>query len=254
MAMENIEHKYVYVYDENGSFQYGYRFKANGVYRVAFAGENVAIYFIRGDSFVVYDPAGNCLIEKELLYPNTKQISQFIDRTIIQRAGKTYSMERDVELSNNFARLVVTDSDGNRNIVYDISAQHSFFAILEFLGAIGFLAVVIILVCKRSDEIASRDGIWYCSELKMQISLDDYENAFFMDSGEKVRCKSYLSLNRTCVLQVFCREYEHPKYRYGETIFVGDVRNYENMSMRVFRRRSRREYTFVRTDKVETIP
>jgi hypothetical protein len=56
----------VHVYDEHGEFQYGFRFRVNGLYALAFKGDNLVIYLCRSDIAVEIDPAGNCVrAEKE---------------------------------------------------------------------------------------------------------------------------------------------------------------------------------------------
>ena len=248
-----IEHGRIYVYDAEGNFLYGYRFHTQGAYGVVFAGENVAIYLVRGDALAIYDPQGNCIDLQDVIYPDHPDSTWLYQRISKQQDGKTYMLQRNVELLDTYGSLVITDADGNRNAFYDISIQHTIGVLLTLAGVVGFFTFGIIVIYKQYKTAESMEGVWYCRELKLQVSLDDYQNAFFMENGEKILCKCYLSGNGKN-LDVYCREFEHPKYRYGETIFVGDVRNYENMSMRVFGRRSRREYTFVRTDKVETIP
>ena len=247
------KHGRLYVYDTDGIFQYGFLFDLQSACGIAFSGENVAIYFVRGDYIAIYDSSGNCVSMKEIKYPDYDLIHQFLHRTQIRHAGKNYSLERDLVISDTYARLVITDEDGNRNVIYDSSWQHSIETVLLIMGIIGLFAFVIWGIWKQDQELESMEGVWYCAELNMQVSLDDYQNAFFLDNGEKVWCKCYLSVSKITVLEVFCREYEHPQYRHGKTIFVGDVKHYDGMSMRVYGRRSRREYMFVRTDKVETI-
>jgi len=239
----------IYVYDADGNFLYGYRFQTQGAYGVVFAGENVAIYLVRGDALAVYDPEGNCIDLQDVIYPGNPDSTWLYQRVSKQQNGKTYMLQRDVELTNTYGRLVIADADGNRSAFYDVSLQHTIGVLLRNMAIVGFFVFVIIGIYKQYKKAASMEGIWYCQELKLQVSLDDYQNAFFMDNGEKILCKCYLSGNGRN-LDVYCREFEHPKYRNGKTILGAEVRHYEDMSMRVYDRKTWQEYTFVRTDKV----
>ena len=239
----------IYVYDSQGVFWYGYSFKPGSNRGVMFAGKNIAIYDHKGNGYIIYDPNGNCILAKDVTYLDPNLDAQFRFRTTIQQEGKTYTMERDAFFTTTYARLVITDADGNRNVIYDISTQHRIGAILKFTAFMGILALIFVCIYKQSKKVETWDGVWYCEELKMQISLVDYQNAFFMDDGEKIQCKCYLS-NLGDALEVFCNEREHSRYRFGKTIFVAEIKQYEDMLMRVIEKESRREYTFVRTDKI----
>lgn len=244
-----IEHGRIYVYDAEGNFLYGYRFHTQGAYGVVFAGENVAIYLVRGDALAIYDPQGNCIDLQDVIYPNHPDSTWLYQRISKQQDGKTYMLQRNVELLDTYGSLVITDADGNRNAFYDISIQHTIGVLLILAGVVGFFTFGIIVIYKQYKTAESMEGVWYCRELKLQVSLDDYQNAFFMENGEKILCKCYLSGNGKN-LDVYCREFEHPKYRNGKTILAAEVRHYENMSMRVYDRKTWQEYTFARTDKI----
>ena len=244
-----INHGRIYVYDADGSFLYGYRFRTQGDYGVVFAGENVAIYFVRGDCLVVFDPEGNCIDLQDVLYPDHPDSTWLYRRVSKQQDGKTYKLQRNVGFLDTYGSLVITDADGNRNAFYDISKQHTIGTIMFLAGLVGFCVFVIIGIYKQYNAVVSMEGVWYCRELKLQISLNDYQNAFFMENGEKILCKCYLSGNGKN-LDVYCREFEHPKYRNGMTILAAEVKHYGDMSMRVYDRKSLQEYAFVRTDKI----
>ena len=244
------KHGRIYVYDADGVFQYGFLFNLQSACGIAFSGENVAIYFARGDYIATYDASGNCVSMKELKYPNYNSIKKFLHRTRIHRLDKWYSLERELNFSDTYARLVITDADGNRNVIYDISWQHNIETVLMLLGIIGFFAFAIWITLKNDQRIAAMEGTWYCEELMIQVSFDDYHNAFWMDNGEKIWCSCYIASSREGdILEVYCREYEHPRYRHGKTILKVEIRQYRDTSMVVYGWKSRREYTFVRIDK-----
>ena len=114
------------------------------------------------------------------------------------------------------------------------------------------LILAIIWWVRKKRFIEEMEGIWYCAELKMQISLTDPDNAFVMENGERIQCRSEVSTIQYKIgyLLVLCREWNHPGHKYGQTLLAADIERYSEMRMVVRDRKKRREYTFVRTDKI----
>ena len=96
------------------------------------------------------------------------------------------------------------------------------------------------------------EGIWYCSELKMQISLSDPNNSFLMEDGERIRCRcnAFYVKYYYGMIELYCQEWEHPRYKHGKTLFAGKIEKYSEMSMVVYDQKASRKYTFMRTDKI----
>ena len=112
--------------------------------------------------------------------------------------------------------------------------------------------LAIIWWVRKKRFIDEMEGIWYCAELKMQISLTDPDNAFVMENGERIQCRSEVSTTQYKIgyLLVLCRVCNHPGYKQGQTLLAADINRYSEMRMVVRDRKKRREYTFVRTDKM----
>ena len=112
--------------------------------------------------------------------------------------------------------------------------------------------VAIVWWVRKIRAVEEMDGIWYCRELKIQISLADPNNAFIMQSGEIIqcRCEKEATKHNIGMIDVFCREWKHPCYKYGKTFFRADILQYNEMSLVVYDRKAHWEYTFVRTDKI----
>lgn len=241
----------IYVYDSTGDFLYGYYFSLDGDYGVGFVDENVAIYAVRGDAIAIYDPNGNCVDVYSVLNPNkhSKQLTQVFSRTSKEVNGKTYTLERDVEAAT-YARVVIWNEDGTKDIIYDISAQHSIGTILLWAGIIGFFVLVIVMLVKQQKAFEEWEGVWYSRELNMQISFTDPKNSFLMQNGEKIRCycDRFQDKRYHGIIEVYCQEFDHPVYRHGKTLFKANIISLNENTMIV---KECQEYTFVRTDIVD---
>ena len=139
------------VYDSDSTFLYGYAFNSNGVYRIAFQEDSIAIYFLRGNVIVTFDPAGVCIDVQKVM--STKQndlhVDELLDRTHKNIAAKEYSMERDFEIGDAYSRFVVVNELGERTILYDASAEHEVGQFLLLASLIVFFALVILGVWKK---------------------------------------------------------------------------------------------------------
>ncbi len=145
------------------------------------------------------------------------------------------------------------------NLLKDILCIHltitsqTDYSTTVFLVSFSVLFVLaIIFWVRKIRAVEEMYGIWYCRELKIQISLTDPNNTFLMQSGEKIQCRCEIEATKHNVgmIDVFCREWEHPRYKYGKTLFRADVLQYNERSLVVYDRKAHREYTFVRTDKI----
>ena len=69
--------------------------------------------------------------------------------------------------------------------------------------------VAIVWWVRKIRAVEEMDGIWYCRELKIQISLADPNNAFLVQSGEKIqcRCEKEATKHNIGMIDVFCREW-----------------------------------------------
>ena len=138
------------------------------------------------------------------------------------------------------------------DIFSTVSIQPVLGTVIQWVCILGFFAFCIIGLFTKIRDVESREGIWYCKELKMQISLTDPSNTFMMIDGERIqcRCEMYYVKHTQGILEVYSNEWEHPGYKHGKTVFAAEVQTYSEMSMVVQHRKTKKEYTFVRTDKV----
>ena len=141
----------IYVYDPKGNFQYGYNFYSDGAYGIGFVEENIAIYFLRGDTIAIFDPNGNCIDVQKIINPDECMMlsKNIINRVSKQETDKSYLLERDVNIGDTYSRFVILEEDGTRNVLYDISQQHSIGNILWIVGIVGFFGIVIVGIVKK---------------------------------------------------------------------------------------------------------
>ena len=139
-----------------------------------------------------------------------------------------------------------------RLVFLSASSQPDFAAVLLVPCIIILFVLGVIRWIKKERTVEEMEGIWYCRELKIQISLSDPNNAFLMKNGERIqcRCDACATKHNIGMLDMYCREWEHPRYKHGKTLFRADILSYSEMTMDIYDRKTRRKYTFVRTDKI----
>lgn len=142
----------IHIYDNEGTFLYGYSFNCNGSFGIEFVGDNIAIYFVRGEYIHIYDHTGTNLDVRRVLNvaQNESWVSNIIDPTLKTVGGDHYRLERDIGLSTrSYSRLVKTDGQGHQTVIYDVSAEHNFrFAVISIF-VIAFVTMFIIQFSKK---------------------------------------------------------------------------------------------------------
>lgn len=129
----------IYVYDADGTFQYGFCFYCDGDYGIVFQGDKLSILLLRGNVLATYDSDGTCLqIEKIAeVKQNYEIMKELLNQTEKDVSGKHYSLERDMAIGDFYSRLVVTDERSERTILYDATKQNS----------LGQIVLVVFIVC-----------------------------------------------------------------------------------------------------------
>ena len=139
------------VYDSDGSFQYGYKFNANGDFAVEFYEEAVAIYFSRGDILAVYDSMGVCQEIRKV--SNTKQnhiyAKEILDRVHKRISDKEYNLERDFEIGDSYSRFVILNEHKERQVMFDVSTEHRIEQLMLLIAPVCFFAFVIRGIWKK---------------------------------------------------------------------------------------------------------
>ena len=151
LAFSNLSECWIYIYDSNNVFQYGYSFTSKGDYGIAFCNSGLAIHFTRPNLFTIFDPTGNCL-DIQKISNNTQSLREkdrIFYKTQINSNGKLYTLERDINVGDSYARLVVKDSSGEQHTIYDVSSDLAIQQVL-LIGAIpAFFSFVIWGITKK---------------------------------------------------------------------------------------------------------
>lgn len=158
IATGSGNHCAVYVYDSQGTFQYGYRFSCDGDYGVVFCENMLSIFFLRGDTFAFFDSSGTCLDVQRVTNPEQNHVyfKEILNRTVKEVAGRTYTLERDLDLWDSYSRLVITDEQGETTLLYDAGSDHIVVQIVGIVAVVLFFAAIIIGLIKKRKVIANQ--------------------------------------------------------------------------------------------------
>ena len=152
----------VSVYDPEGAFLYGYRFKSYGRFGVELSDTVLKIYLIRGDYVVSVDRNGDLVEMKKM--PDSSSSRDFMDNTVFavrKTSGNAeYTLRNDKGpfnlLSSTYSRLYVATQDENERILYDVNSMQLAidFCILVFVLA--FITVDAIGITKAFKDARKR--------------------------------------------------------------------------------------------------
>ena len=65
----------------------------------------------------------------------------------------------------------------------------------------------------------------------------------------RCRCNAVVTKYDYAMVELYCQEWDHPRYKHGKTLFAGRIKKFGEMSMVVHSSKANRKYTFMRTDK-----
>ena len=131
----------IHIFDQNGTFQYGYRFDCDSGYGITFQGDLLGFYLIRSETMAYFDPSGNC-VSAEKVDLSIEERNALVHRVNKQVGNTQYALERDIGLfDGDYSRLVATDALGNENVLYDVTVLG------YFLGAFHYIILLLPFVC-----------------------------------------------------------------------------------------------------------
>lgn len=154
----------VCVYDKEGVFQYKYTVDTDGVIYTEWEEENLWIYIVRGDHAVLVDDKGMVLKVEKIL--ETKENTSYwfeVWETKKAMGDKIYVARTGLGvlglMANDYAQVVVTDANGEEEVLYDVKSVLLIKTLLTILLIVFliFVAVsVIILAVKNSIRHQNR--------------------------------------------------------------------------------------------------
>lgn len=152
----------VCVYSDEGAFQYGYTFHCEGSFYVEWDENNVNIFFVRSDNIITLDSEGALLDIAEV--ENTKDNNSYVNNVLLKSkytvGDKEYSIKNNMGplslLAFSYSQVVVTDSNGESRIIYDVNSLQFIKTILIIVGVGTFAFVCIFGVIKQLEKEAER--------------------------------------------------------------------------------------------------
>lgn len=142
----------ILVYDQDGVYQYGFRFDIDGTYAIIFEGDNIMLCLGRSEFFPVIDREGRCVRAEKVVVTQRFQQDVFY-RTAKQVGNTEYRVERDIGIFDGaYSRLAVIDEDGNRTVLYDATVKGYFEGALHYIILLGCLLMGIGAVVSKVRE------------------------------------------------------------------------------------------------------
>lgn len=163
IGCEDYNRKYVYVYSAKKEFLYGYSFSCSGSFEIELLADSINIYMVRGDKLVNLGSNGEVLsYEKILDLDENWSYWNEVRKTEKKVDDKTYSLkDRALLIFPSYAKLVVTDSEGNEEILYegkDFSNKDKFALIAGIIVIINIFRVLIPHLKKIIKEKPSKEA------------------------------------------------------------------------------------------------
>lgn len=155
--------KYVYIYDSNGIFQYGYSFYDYGRFRVEWDNENIIIHFVRSDLAALIDENGK-IIELKKIENTNENNSYWRQLNSPERVvnNNKYTLKCDMGLLNfvalSYSQVVKTDSNGDVTMMYDANTAYLIQTIMALIGIVSFISIVVGTIIHQYLKYQKRDA------------------------------------------------------------------------------------------------
>ena len=145
----------VCIYDSNGAFLYGFRFKSYGAFGIEINDELLNIYLIRGDFVVTVDREGNLVEIRKIPYSNNSR--DYMENTVFavrKTVGDAeYSVRNDQGpfnlISSTYSRLCVKTTDGSERILYDVNSSQLTLKIIASIVVMSIMVYGILRIVKE---------------------------------------------------------------------------------------------------------
>ena len=113
--------------------------------------------------------------------------------------------------------------------------------------------IMLLPACNTSNHVPI-DGMWYCEELKLQLSFENVYDSFLIVDGKKIPC-SYSNEHGTGIIDVSFLDDSFHAFDYDQIFFTGRCDYWDEEKMIVTEwldtegNKKGNQYTFVRVDK-----
>ena len=157
VGFSESDNKTVCIYNTQGEFQYGYRFKTNGQFAVELDEYNLIICFVRSDILIKVNSYGD-VIEVEKIQDtteNNKLWNEILYSTEKTMNGSKYILDNKINfLASSYSKLIVIDEYGNENVIYRADSSQTAEKIVTVFAVLllAFLIVSRIRADKNTDN------------------------------------------------------------------------------------------------------
>ena len=110
------------------------------------------------------------------------------------------------------------------------------------------LIIIFIFTHPTPSVVRPDEGIWYCEELKIQLSFED-DSSYTVVNGRSISC-TWGNDRGSDVIMVLCQEPNIEEYRLGDTVFWGHYVHLTDDEYIVSDGTTSVEYTFERIDPI----
>lgn len=144
LGFDSLDTHTVFVYDQEGSFQYGLRFQLPGSFGLFFSDKNLSIYSPRSGYTAEYDGVSRFVDVHKVTdaFGNNEIIRSVMNGAEIKNDAGTYTLERNIGIvARSYSRVVVNEGN-NEKVLYEISGAHTVAVILNILLVAGFVAAL----------------------------------------------------------------------------------------------------------------
>lgn len=152
--------KEVSIYSYDGIFMYGYTFDDDGTFGIEWDGNDMNIYFVRGDLIVTVDRDGNIkdIARVEDTSENHSYERYHLSSTERNTDDARYYIRSDMGVLNIFAfsysQLVMERPDGEEIIIYDVNDTQLARTIIGLIVVLSFFTAAIVIITKMTIRLS----------------------------------------------------------------------------------------------------
>ncbi len=151
----------VCVYNSDFEFQYGFSFNAYGTVACEWSGNDIMVFFVRGDIYAKLDANGNWVEINDIPYsPENNKLSSYLlyNKSEVVVKNTTYRIQNDmgvlnlVQSANSYSQLIKIDENNNETILYDINHLQTTRTILVLIFIIGLVSTFLVTLLKSITQ------------------------------------------------------------------------------------------------------
>lgn len=148
IGIDEDTEKHINIYNNNGTFQYGYSFENQGTYGIEFDKDNLIIYTVRGQMAYLLDNKGTCLEVFEIC--ETSENNSYWQHKVYAKSksigNSKYILSKPIIFSPTYTKLTKISSDGSEFVIIDVSTDFFVFVIIVIIIALIIMGISIIAI------------------------------------------------------------------------------------------------------------